>query len=183
MDQEFGSSKCKLLYTEWIHNKILLYSTGKYIQYPFISHKGKKKCIYVYTHTQIYVCVKSVNCSVISDSLQLHELQPTRLLCPWNSPGKNTGMGSYFLLQGIFSTQGLQEDSLPSEPPGKSIILVVVETNVNSRLVGWFFFFSFFELQLLRLILLVEHRCVRIHKDFDKRSAEDMWYKRIFKKN
>ena len=98
MDQEFGSSKCKLLYTEWIHNKILLYSTGKYIQYPFISHKGKKKCIYVYTHTQIYVCVKSVNCSVISDSLQLHELQPTRLLCPWNSPGKNTGVGCHFLL-------------------------------------------------------------------------------------
>ena len=31
----------------------------------------------------------------------------TRLLCPWNSPGKNTGVGSHFLLQGIFPTQGL----------------------------------------------------------------------------
>ena len=30
-----------------------------------------------------------------------------RLLCPWNSPGKNTGAGSYFLFQGIFPTQGL----------------------------------------------------------------------------
>ena len=32
---------------------------------------------------------------------------PTRLPCPWNSPDKNTGVGSYSLLQGIFPTQGL----------------------------------------------------------------------------
>ena len=31
----------------------------------------------------------------------------TKLLCPWNSPGKNTGVGCHFLLQGIFLTQGL----------------------------------------------------------------------------
>ena len=34
-------------------------------------------------------------------------LPPTRLLHPWNSPGKNTGVGCHFLLQGIFLTQGL----------------------------------------------------------------------------
>ena len=32
--------------------------------------------------------------------------EPTRLLCPWDSPGKNTGMGCHALLQGIFPTQG-----------------------------------------------------------------------------
>ena len=32
---------------------------------------------------------------------------PARLLCPWNSPSKNTGMGCHSLLQGIFQTQGL----------------------------------------------------------------------------
>ena len=32
---------------------------------------------------------------------------PARLLCPWNSLGKNTGVGCHFLLQGIFPTQGL----------------------------------------------------------------------------
>ena len=32
---------------------------------------------------------------------------PARLLCPWDSPGKNTGVGCHFLLQGIFPTQGL----------------------------------------------------------------------------
>ena len=34
-----------------------------------------------------------------------HGLQPTRLHCPWDSPGKNTGVGFHFLFQGIFSTQ------------------------------------------------------------------------------
>ena len=35
-DWEFGISRCKLLYTGWINNKVLLYSTGNYIQYPMI---------------------------------------------------------------------------------------------------------------------------------------------------
>ena len=45
-------------------------------------------------------------CSVTSDSLRLDRLQPAVLLCPWDSPGKNTGVGCHFLLQGIFPTQG-----------------------------------------------------------------------------
>ena len=45
--------------------------------------------------------------SVVSDSLWSNELQPTRLLCPWNSPGKITGVGGCSFLQGIFLTQGL----------------------------------------------------------------------------
>ena len=40
--------------------------------------------------------------SVVSDPVQSHELQPTRLLCPWDFPGKNTVVGCHFLLQGIF---------------------------------------------------------------------------------
>ena len=47
----------------------------------------------------------------------------TRLLCPWDFPGKNTGVGCHFLLQGIFPTQGSnlqllhwQADSLPLRP-------------------------------------------------------------------
>ena len=37
---------------------------------------------------------------------------PTRLICPWNSPGKNTGMGSHSFLHGIFLTQRLNLDLL-----------------------------------------------------------------------
>ena len=63
------------------------------------------------------------------DSSQPHRLEPTRLLYPWNSPGKNTGVGWHALLQGIFLTQGSnlyllclllwQEGSSPLAPPGK----------------------------------------------------------------
>ena len=42
----------------------------------------------------------------MSHSSQPQGLQPTRLLCPWDFPGKNTGVGCHFLLQGIFLTQG-----------------------------------------------------------------------------
>ena len=56
--------------------------------------------------------------------------EPTRLLHPWDSPGKNTGVGCHFLLQGIFPTQGsnpgiepgspaLEAGASTSEPPGK----------------------------------------------------------------
>ena len=48
--------------------------------------------------------------SVVSNSLQPHGLYPARLLCPCNSPGQNTGVGCYFLLQGIFLIQGSRED-------------------------------------------------------------------------
>ena len=47
-----------------------------------------------------------VSHSVVSYSLRPNGSQPTRLLCPWNSPGKNTGVGWYSLLQGIFLIQG-----------------------------------------------------------------------------
>ena len=51
MEWEVGVSKCKLLYMEWINNKVLLYSTENYIQYPMINHNEKeylKKRMYTY---------------------------------------------------------------------------------------------------------------------------------------
>ena len=60
--------------------------------------------------------------SVMSNFLQPHGLQPAGLLCPWDFPGKNTGVGCFALLQGIFPTQGpnphllcRRADSLPLE--------------------------------------------------------------------
>jgi len=47
--------------------------------------------------------------SVVLDSLRPHGLQPTRLLCPWNSPRKNTGVGCHGLLQGSPRTRLLPE--------------------------------------------------------------------------
>ena len=87
-------------------------------------------------HVCVCVCVRACvctcvfRCSVMSDSLQPHGRPPTRLLCPWNSPGNNTGVGCHFLLQGIFPTQGSnpsllcllhwQVDSLPLVSPAQS---------------------------------------------------------------
>ena len=63
--------------------------------------------------------------SVMSNSLWLHGL--AKLLCPWDFPGKNTGAGCHFPLQGIFPAQGSkpgllyllhwQVDSLPRQGP------------------------------------------------------------------
>lgn len=41
MDWGFGVSRCKLLYTRWMNNKVLLCSTGDYIQYPVRNHDEK----------------------------------------------------------------------------------------------------------------------------------------------
>ena len=70
-----------------------------------------------------------LSCSVVSDSLWPQGLQPARLLCSWDSPGKNAGVGFHALLQEIFPTQGLnphllclllwEAGSLPLVPPGK----------------------------------------------------------------
>ena len=83
-------------------------------------------------HKNVCVCVcVYVSHSVLSDSMQPHGLWPTRLLCPWDFPGRNTGVVCHFLLQGIFPIQGqnpgllhcrwslvLQADSLQTKTQG-----------------------------------------------------------------
>ena len=51
-----------------------------------------------------YLCTGSV--TLLCLTLQLQGLQSTSLLCSWNFPDKNIGMGCHFLLQGIFSVHG-----------------------------------------------------------------------------
>ena len=66
--------------------------------------------------------------SVVSESMRPYGRQPTRLLCPWDSLGRNTGAGCHFLLQGVFLTQGLNQHLLHllhwqagSLPPGREV--------------------------------------------------------------
>ena len=70
LDWELGISRCKLVYIEWINHKVLLYSTGNYIQYPVISHNRKefeKECVYIY----IYIYINESLCytAVINTTL------------------------------------------------------------------------------------------------------------------
>ena len=72
--------------------------------------------------------------------------QPHRLLCPWDSPGKNTGVGCLSFLQGIFLTQGRklgllcllnwQVGSLPLVPPGKPNVCTDVCICVHTEYIG-----------------------------------------------
>ena len=72
------------------------------------------------------------SCSVVSDSLRPHELQHARLLCLWNSPGQNTGVGNHSLLQENFPTQGLN----PGLPHCRQM-LYPSEPQSTSRVTGW----------------------------------------------
>ena len=49
-----------------------------------------------------WCCLDAKLCRTL---MWLHGLQPARLPCPWGSPGKNTGVGCHFFLQGIFPTK------------------------------------------------------------------------------
>ena len=53
--------------------------------------------VYLWVIICIFARMHAVG-SVVSDSVQPHRWQPTRLLCPWGSPGKHTGVGCHFLL-------------------------------------------------------------------------------------
>ena len=94
-------------------------------------------------------CSPVLSChSVMCSALRPCRLWPSRLLCPWNIPGKNTGQGCHFLLQKIFPPQGSnlcllyllnwQADSLPLHHlgfPGSSDgknLLAMQETQVIS---------------------------------------------------
>ena len=68
MEWKFGVSRCRLLYSEWISNKVLMWSTAA---------------------ASLQSC----------PTVRPHRPKPTRLPRPWDSPGKNTGVGCHFLLQ------------------------------------------------------------------------------------
>ena len=86
------------------------------------------------THTDIRIRIRfrfsaqsELMLRINADTLRPYGLWLTRLLCPWDSPGKSTGVGCDALLQGIFLTWGWNPkhllhwhvDSLPLTPPEK----------------------------------------------------------------
>ena len=73
-------------------------------------------------------------------TLWLHGLQSARLLCAWDSAGKNTEVGCHFLLQGIFLTQWLnphllhwQADSFTTEPSGEPFISIALSKRNRTK--------------------------------------------------
>ena len=62
----------------------------------------------------LHACMHAKSPHLCPNSLQPYGLQPIRFLCPWDSPGKNTGVGCHAILWGIFLTWGLKPPSLLS---------------------------------------------------------------------
>ena len=57
IEKQFGISRCKLLYIYWI-NKVLLYSTRSYIQYPVVNHNREEY------KKNMYICVTESLCYI-----------------------------------------------------------------------------------------------------------------------
>ena len=81
--------KCKLSHQSLQH----LCCTREYYQYFYFKMESLMEAKVKASHT------------VVSNSLLAHGLWLDRLLCPWNPPGKSTGVGCHFRLQGIFWPQ------------------------------------------------------------------------------
>ena len=72
-------------------------------------HVGFGSCVWSVFHA-VPPCAYILSCSVVSSSLQPRGLEPTRLLYPWDFPGKNNGVSCHSLLQG------------PSQPRDQTLI-------------------------------------------------------------
>ena len=73
--------------------------------------------------SDLYVCMCVCwIASVMSHSVRPHGLWPTRLLHPWDSPGKSIGVGCHFLLHGIFLTKGLNLRFFSSVQFSRSVV-------------------------------------------------------------
>ena len=79
-----------------------------------------------------HVCVCGLGPSVVSDSLWPRGLWPSWLLCPWDSPGGNSGVGCHALLQGVFPAQELNQGL-----PHYRQILHCLSHPGSSRILEW----------------------------------------------
>ena len=76
----------------------------------------------------------------MSDSVRPHRRQPTRLPCPWDSPGKNTGVGCHFLLQCMkvkSESEVAQSCPTPSDPMDCSLSGSSVHGIFQARVLEW----------------------------------------------
>ena len=105
-----------------------------------VGHNWKQLSLNARMYRSWFVAYKTKFFIVVSDCATLWA-EPARRLCPWDSPGKNTGVECHFLLQGIFPTQGLnphllcllhwQASSLPLALPGRLVLNTTHETKVT----------------------------------------------------
>ena len=116
-------------------------------------------------------------CSVVSDSLQSHDCSLPGFSVYEILPGKNTGVGCHFLLQGIFHTQGspvsptLAGGSFTTEPPEKPQTSPLPKRKYPSHHpIPHSFFFPLLSI----LLLLVLHPQTHKHTDISHKGYREM---------
>ena len=95
--------------------------------------------LWIFLHILGCRCCCSV-ASVVSDSVRPHRWQPTRLPRPWDSPGKNTGVGCHFLLQcmKVKSEREVAQSCLTLlDPMGYSLPGSSIHGIFQARLLEW----------------------------------------------
>ena len=105
----------------------------------------------------------------MSDSVRLHRWQPIRLPCPWDSPGKNTGVGCHFLLQCMkvkSESEVAQSCPTPSDPMDCSLPGSSVHGILQARVLEWgAIAFSIVKLDGVKLLSIwASPFCVPINK-------------------
>src|SRR5574341_83248 len=91
-------------------------------------------------HHRLNGCCCRQVASVVSDSVRPHRRQPTRLLRPWDSPGKNTGVGCHFLLQcmKVKSEREVAQSCLTlSDPMEYSLPGYSINGIIQARVLEW----------------------------------------------
>ena len=123
-----GWAPCVVANSHWLsilHTVLYMHQcyalNSSHLLLPLLCPQVSSLCLHLY-------CVHAKSLQQYL-TLQPSRLSPARLLCPWDFPGKNTGMGCHAVFQGIFPTQGSkqgllclqhwQASSLPLLPPGK----------------------------------------------------------------
>ena len=80
----------------------------------------------------------------MSNSVQPHRWQPTRLLCPWDSPGKNIEVGCHFLSKACMQAKLLQLCPTLCEPMDSNLPGFSVHRILQARILEWVPFLSLF---------------------------------------
>ena len=109
--------------------KKLMQSYYRILQSHFWAY-SQRKLKFEKIHASQCSCMHACQvASVVSDSVRPYGQQPTRLLCPWDSLGKNTGVGCHFLLQcmkvksqsEVAQSCPTPSDPMDCSPPGSSV--------------------------------------------------------------
>ena len=117
---------------KWKQWQILFSLVPKLLWMVTAAVKLKDACSLAETLWQTYCCCCCCCCSVasvMSDFVRPHREQPAKLPSPWDSPGKNTGVGCHFLLQcmkvksesEVAQSCPTLRDPMDCSPPGSSV--------------------------------------------------------------